>query len=188
MLIFRIVFHCSLQVPFEEDKQGGEAVSLDACCPTIHSSGPEQGNLPEADSLTQGHKYNAVVGTTDNLDSSRGHNEHFHPNITFLETIFVWLALKITCLYLANVISWEKNDRLQLTDQHFEKARITAVEKFDSTDCFEMNIESNVCHHLARKILKDFSFIKTLLSIPCKLTPSLHPSHGLRWNLDKIFL
>ena len=56
-------------------------------------------------------------------------------------------------IYLADVISGEKNDGLQLTDQHFEKTGITAMEEFDSTDCFEVNVESNVRHHLARKIL-----------------------------------
>ena len=52
--------------------------------------------------------------------------------------------------FLANVVARQEDDWLQFADQHLEEPGITAVEELDSGDCFEMNIESDICHHFSR--------------------------------------
>ena len=59
------------------------------------------------------------------------------------------------------------------------------MEQFDSADGFEMNIQSHICHHLSRQILENFPLVKALLSVPSKLTPSLHSLHSLRRHLGR---
>ena len=57
------------------------------------------------------------------------------------------------------------------------------MEKFDSADCLEVNIESHVSHHLPWQVLQNLSLVKTLLSVPGELAPGLHSLHRLRGNL-----
>lgn len=60
------------------------------------------------------------------------------------------------------------------------------MEQLHAGDGLEVDVEGHVRHHFARKILKNFSFIKTFLCVPSELTPSLHPLHRLGRNLQTI--
>ena len=51
--------------------------------------------------------------------------------------------------FLANVVARQEDDWLQFTDQHFQEAGITAVEKLNSGNSFEMYIQGDVCHHFS---------------------------------------
>ena len=57
------------------------------------------------------------------------------------------------------------------------------MEQLDTGDCFEMNVECHICHHLARQILQYFPLIETFLSVPSKLAPGLDSFHCLYWYL-----
>ena len=115
MLVLRVVLHGVLQVPLEQHEEGGEPVGLssrvteiyrsmegrdlDTGGPPVHPARPQQGDLPEADSLAQRHEDDAVVGSADHLDRPGGHDEHLHPDISFLthSPLILWREKYFPC-------------------------------------------------------------------------------------------
>ena len=81
------------------------ACHLNAGSSPVHPPGPQESDLPEANSLTQSDEDNAVVGSSHHLDCSWGHDEHLHSNISFLRGLGLTLNC---CFYLIENVNLSK--------------------------------------------------------------------------------
>ena len=88
--------------------------------------------------------------------------------------------------FLADVVAGKKYDRLQFADQHLEEAGVAAVEQLHPADGLEVDVEGHVRHHLPRQIPENLPLVKTLLCVPGKLAPSLHPLDSLGGHLVRL--